>query len=179
MTMRGYSNLKRVITRFENKHHVNLMRSRFSDDFIEGNLIDLIESIKTNENPRFNCGYSIKVIERELCVLLDNKAIFFAPLSHIQRKLELLDYGDNFPQWALSYVVNNDPSGLSDDDIAGADQWLSKKSDALDLDGEEFSCFDFGEDTGFYAFPAFGMGCDCVHYEIWGYKHSDILEDLK
>lgn len=179
MTMRGYSNLKRVITRFESKHHVNLMRSRFSDAFIEGALIDLLESIKTIETPRFNCGYSIKVIENDLCILLDNRPIFFAPLSHIQRKLEKLDWGDDFPQWALCYVVNSDPSGLSDEDIAEVDQWLAKKSDVLDLDGAEFGHFAFGEDTGFYHYPAFGLGCDCVHWEIWGYKHSDILEDVK
>ena len=84
--MRGYSNLKRAITCFENKHHVNLMRTRFCDYFAEDELINFLEAIKTNENPHFNCGYSIKVIDNELCILLDNEAIFFTPLSHIQRK---------------------------------------------------------------------------------------------
>ena len=177
MTMRGYSNLKRAITRFENKHHIDLMHTQFFDYFKGDELINFVEEIKTNENPHFNCGYSIKVIDNELCILLDNKTMFFTPLSHIQRKLELLDYGDNFPQWALCYVVNNDPSGLSDEDIASVDQWLAKKSDALDLDGEEFSHFSFGDDTGFYHYPLFGLGCDCVHWEIWGYKPSDILEN--
>lgn len=33
--------------------------------------------------------------------------------------------------------------------------------------------------TGFCHYPAFGLGCDCVHWEFVGYKPSDILENVK
>lgn len=83
---------------------------------------------------------------------------------------EFRDYAiEHVPSYALNYLVNNDPSGLSDDDIHNVEEWADEMSAA----GFNPTCFDFiefGQDgelciadaaePSFYPYPAFGLGAD-------------------
>ncbi len=71
------------------------------------------------------------------------------------------------PSWALSYLVNNDATGLSDEDQAQVDSFMQGFYDeaktlnahvmlADDADGGEFFC----------TAPEFGLACNCVEAKI-------------
>lgn len=63
----------------------------------------------------------------------------------------------DFPNWALSYLVNADDSALTDEDKSEADRWLGEIHDAgYDTVGPHVT-----DDTNeFCAHPAFGLACD-------------------
>jgi len=74
----------------------------------------------------------------------------------------------HMPTWSLSYLVNNDPSGLQDDEIAMVDKWQAsfvpecEENDGIwlfDIDTEKE-----GEEwEGHFSHrPQFGLACDCV-----------------
>lgn len=83
---------------------------------------------------------------------------------------EFRDYAiEHVPSYALNYLVNSDPSGLSDDDIHNIEEW----ADGMSAAGFDPTCFDFiefGQDgelyinddaePSFYQCPAFGMATD-------------------
>ena len=56
------------------------------------------------------------------------------------------------PAWALCYLINGDPTGLYEDDITQADNWMKKEHIAVVCPPEE-------EQTDFNAFPSFGLPC--------------------
>lgn len=56
------------------------------------------------------------------------------------------------PDWALCYLINGDPTGLYDDDILQADNWMKKERIIVVCPPEE------GQ-TDFNAFPSFGLPC--------------------
>lgn len=61
---------------------------------------------------------------------------------------------ERFPQWALSYFVNCDDSGLSDEDKAIADAWQNANPNLRVVDAVD------GTENEFDPFPAFGLACE-------------------
>ena len=66
---------------------------------------------------------------------------------------------DNFPQWAVCYLFNADPSYLEDDEIKMIDDYLEQPQ--KDLNAIYLHPADFSEETHFSYFPEFGGGCEC------------------
>lgn len=70
---------------------------------------------------------------------------------------------EKIPVWALCYLVNSDPSGLTDGDIAIADEWWEKNnvvsvSPASDEEGNSHPYFSH--------YPAFGLGSDVLDCNV-------------
>jgi hypothetical protein len=63
------------------------------------------------------------------------------------------------PSYWASYLINDDASGLSDEDIKQCDKWLSKVKPGY--------CVGCDEDYSFGTFG--GMGCDLVTYSFHRY----------
>lgn len=76
---------------------------------------------------------------------------------------------ENVPQWAVSYLVNGDASGLETYDKALVDEWTEKlKAEGLELlapiDGSENECC---------LWPAFGKACGTVDFAARRTKGKD------
>lgn len=73
-------------------------------------------------------------------------------------------YECDFPNWALTYLVNNDPSALSNEDKADADAFL----DSLVIEGYDVVRSHVTDDVnGFCAHPAFGLACDTTKVRFY------------
>lgn len=63
---------------------------------------------------------------------------------------------EKVPTWAISYMVNGDPTGLEEDEIKEIDEWMRKyKVLVVDPTGEPY----------FTHYPLFGKACevyDCI-----------------
>ena len=66
------------------------------------------------------------------------------------------------PTWALGYLINNDPEGLSPEEIVMVDDW----AEGLGL-YQHFSVGD-NEEPYFSKSPAFGLPSECVLMEVIG-----------
>ena len=73
--------------------------------------------------------------------------------SEISAKIKTETF-DNIPQWAVTYLAYGDKDGLSDEDIALADNW-AKRNQIASLIGA-------GEERYFSSHPEFGLASDCV-----------------
>lgn len=63
---------------------------------------------------------------------------------------------ENFPEYAVCYLMYNDDSGLTQEDKDNINQWL------IDENLDSSSLADVSEDHYFSGFPQFGLPCDCV-----------------
>lgn len=77
--------------------------------------------------------------------------------------------GEKIPTWSLCYLVNNDYSGITEEDKEMVDKFWDKYQAKADL----FHCIitlNFPEDIDsekyFYHSPAFGLACEVVDCEI-------------
>jgi hypothetical protein len=67
---------------------------------------------------------------------------------------------EKLPTWSLSYLVNADPSGLTDEDVKLVDAWCDRNNvqlvcpinDSVEADMQPY----------FTPFPAFGKACDVI-----------------
>ena len=64
---------------------------------------------------------------------------------------------DNFPQWALCALINDDYSGISADDGIELDKFLEYFKEVTDWE-VDYSTLDTGN---FMRYPAFGFATDC------------------
>ena len=64
---------------------------------------------------------------------------------------------DNFPQWALSALINDDYSGISSDDGIQLDKFLEYFKEVTHWEVDYSSL----EDGNFKRYPAFGLATDC------------------
>ena len=80
--------------------------------------------------------------------------------------MKVIDYIPfDMPDWALSYVVNGDASGLTDEEEAMVDDWLRACIDNLQADRPECCAqpeVDLDAEPSFNPFPAFGLACTTV-----------------
>lgn len=74
-------------------------------------------------------------------------------------------YSFYLPVWAISYLVNADPSGLIDEDIQMVDEWVDGFKEAHP--NLSFITYDIPEECEFYFAPAFGLACDCVEADVY------------
>jgi hypothetical protein len=67
---------------------------------------------------------------------------------------------EKLPTWSLPYLVNDDPSGLTEEDINQADDWCKKNNvqvvcpidDSVEAEMQPY----------FTPSPAFGLPCDVI-----------------
>ena len=79
--------------------------------------------------------------------------------------MKIIDYiTDDCPDYALSYLVNGDSSGIEDSDQEAADQWVKECEERLiDLYPGCTVTFDTkDEEPSFTRHPAFGLSCNTV-----------------
>jgi hypothetical protein len=90
--------------------------------------------------------------------------------------MKLIDYcEDRIPDYALSYLVNGDASGLEDEDQANIDSWLESCRGRLAKLYPE-AHLDFWVEDGEPSFvhrPAFGLACSCVHGAVVALVDND------
>ena len=79
------------------------------------------------------------------------------------------EYEEKIPTWALSYIVNNDYSGITEEDKEMVDRFMNKYQRKADM----FHCIanvtfpdDIDAEKYFAPFPAFGLACDVVDCKI-------------
>lgn len=67
------------------------------------------------------------------------------------------------PNWAASYLVNGDSSGISESDAKQCDDYMQQFYDEAKEKGGHV-IFSFGEesDSGFFQNPEFGLATDCT-----------------
>lgn len=70
------------------------------------------------------------------------------------------------PTWALCYIVNNDSSGISDEDQEQVDEWIKETfPDHIGL------IFDQSEEGEFFTHsPPFGLACNCIQADVYGVR---------
>lgn len=84
------------------------------------------------------------------------------------RALRVEDSNDsgcyNVPTYALPYLINADPSGLSDEEIAAVDEWYA----GLAVEGLSFTldCVDSEAAPYFSSCPAFGLPAECQRVAV-------------
>ena len=80
--------------------------------------------------------------------------------------MTLVDYTlEDVPEWALSYLVNSDASGLEDEEIAEVDAWYAERRAYLDSKyPDAHVVFDIKDDDepSFNNSPAIGLPCNTV-----------------
>lgn len=76
---------------------------------------------------------------------------------------------ENVPQWAASYLVNGDASGLETYDKSLVDEWTGK----LRAEGLELLAPVDGSENEFCSAPAFGLACGTVDFAARRTKGKD------
>lgn len=76
---------------------------------------------------------------------------------------------ERIPTWALCYIINGDPSGLEDDDIAKVDNFF-KSYERIGCPIQIVSPIVEDENAGPHAYfshyPAFGLPCEVEDCEV-------------
>lgn len=75
------------------------------------------------------------------------------------------EFGFKIPTWALCYIVNNDYSGITEEDKEMVDKFWNKWQKKADM----YECVvvfsapeDIDAEKYFYPSPEFGLACDVV-----------------
>ena len=80
--------------------------------------------------------------------------------------MKIIDYiEDSVPEYALSYLVNGDASGMEDADVAACDEWFKSCTDKLHRDYPGLAVdllLSDNHEGSFTRSPAFGLACNCV-----------------
>lgn len=75
--------------------------------------------------------------------------------------------GLKFPGYALSYLFNNDATGIRDEDQENCDRWLQQFYDEATEQGGHVIFDTDPDDYGSFTWrPAFGLACDCVRLTV-------------
>lgn len=79
----------------------------------------------------------------------------------MKQKYGRIRSGVRIPMWALSYLVNNDDSGLDPEDKKTVDEWVERTRNGGRID----VCPSHGEPY-FTSYPAFGLACDVEDCDV-------------
>ena len=74
---------------------------------------------------------------------------------------------DKMPDYIACYFEYGDLDNLTEEDIKNADNWLNRIEENHGVKGVTF---EWGEETGFYYYPEFGLGCNCINVKVWANK---------
>lgn len=75
---------------------------------------------------------------------------------------------DDFPEWALSVLINDDYDQLNDDDIILLDKFLEYFKDVIHWEVD----MDSLDQGNFKRYPAFGLATDCC--TVKGYVLQEV-----
>ena len=75
-------------------------------------------------------------------------------------------YQENLPDYSLPYLVNDDSSGLDDDDIKNIDEFMEYYYDLAEELGGNVVIDVTSDESSFTSYPAFGLACDCYASNI-------------
>lgn len=78
------------------------------------------------------------------------------PERHFSESDEFDNIVEGIPNWATTYIMYNDDSGLSEEDIAQTDAFIKE----LERDGQRLVEPIEGSENDFNSYPAFGDACD-------------------
>ena len=80
----------------------------------------------------------------------------------------LKEYSVNMPCWSLPYIVNNDASGMPDEDIKLVDDYMSQYYKEAEKHGGQVIVGAVGpEAEPFFTWcPDFGLACECAEYLV-------------
>lgn len=95
--------------------------------------------------------------------------------------MKIIDYiEDNFPDYALSYAVNGDASGIETEDVEACDEWLARMEAKLRKDYPDAVAiellFEDGEGS-FVHCPAFGLACTAVQCAVAVFVDNEDTRD--
>lgn len=70
---------------------------------------------------------------------------------------------ERIPTWALCYLINSDPSGLTDEEMAMVDKWYAENNvmDICTATEQEGECYPY-----FSHCPAFGLPAEVVDCHV-------------
>lgn len=78
----------------------------------------------------------------------------------------LAEYQEQVPNYALSYLINGDSSGIDDEDVRNADMWLDGYNQIADDLGGNVVLSVTDETNAFCRNPAFGLACDTTTVDV-------------
>lgn len=91
--------------------------------------------------------------------------------------MKIIDYIDaDIPDYALSYLINGDASGISDEDKENCDEWLKSCTDKLSRDYPGLSTdliLSDDSEGSFCRYPAFGLACNCIPGAVVVWAEND------
>ncbi len=82
---------------------------------------------------------------------------------------------DDFPKWALSALINDDYSGIYDDDAAILDKFLEHFAEVTHWEVDTDSL----DDGNFKRYPAFGLATDCCTVKGYASTNADHWQRLR
>ena len=86
------------------------------------------------------------------------------------RKIKRYSQIESIPEYALNYLINDDQTGLNDDDLTNIKNYLTYW-DIITADLPKrktiiFSLFENDTESFFSNYPAFGLPCMCVKCNV-------------
>ena len=81
-------------------------------------------------------------------------------------------FEERIPPYALSYLINGDMNGLSDEDCHNIDKWLAE----FDVTGREWmdiSINNMDEEEYFTSMPAFGLPCNVMDCTVTVFEKEE------
>ena len=80
-----------------------------------------------------------------------------------ERKLRMMTV-DNFPSYALTYLIYGDSDGMEEEDISNFNEWYNMLPNGI-----VYAEYIEGGDDGFCRHPAFGLACSTVTVNVFYY----------
>lgn len=80
-----------------------------------------------------------------------------------ERKLKMIKF-DNFPSYALTYLLYGDSDGMEEEDIANFEKWSSSFKNGI-----AYTEYVEGGDDEFCRYQAFGLACSTVTVNVFYY----------
>ena len=72
---------------------------------------------------------------------------------------------ENVPTWALPYLINNDPTGITDEEAGMVDRWAAQFGPSASFSPTE-------DEPAFTRYPAFGLPCNTVDVNVIAYAEE-------
>ena len=80
--------------------------------------------------------------------------------------MKCITYENEMPDYCLSYLINDDASGIDDDDVKNTDDFMKEFYDYADELKGHVVVDVIDEEGSFNPFPAFGLACNTLKCNI-------------